>query len=190
VNFSFSATYLALWLFVAFQGLLILALLLKLEKLRQLIERGSSLPIGTNAPDFASVDQAGQQTSLATLRDGGILLFLSADCPSCKGLIHSIASLGSLSLRTIAVCLGEKESCADLSRHLGSSIPVIFDQSGKIATAYGASVFPRAVIVDDKKKVRGYGYPRNVDDLEAAFRDSFENCETRISEPSLVSNPE
>jgi peroxiredoxin len=176
VNFGFSSTYIALWVFVAFQGLLIVALLLKLESLRQLVERGASIPIGSRAPGFTGVDQFDKQTGLETF-DGraGIVLFVAPECSLCKALLTSIESQGHKSLpHTIMVCRGEKDPCWGVATRLSRTIPLIIDQSGEIAAAYGASTFPRAIVLDGEKKIRGYSYPKNIDDLRQAFEDSLE----------------
>lgn len=68
MGFSFLSTYIALWTAVVLQGVLILAVLQRLEKLRQLMERGRSpketLPIGTSAPQFSATDWSGRPASL------------------------------------------------------------------------------------------------------------------------------
>jgi len=117
VNFGFFSTYIALWLLVAFQGLLIVALLTKLESLRRLVERGASIPIGSRAPEFAGLDQFDKQTGLQAF-DGraGIILFVSPECSLCKGLLASIESPGHQSLpHTLMVCRGEKDACESVA---------------------------------------------------------------------------
>lgn len=117
IGLGFSVTYIALWVVMLLQGLLILALLQRLEKLRQLIERGGSLgtrlPVGSSAPGFSGTDWFGKQTSLTDL-DGraGVVLFLSPSCSVCKGLAESIGSFADDLPPIIAFCLGEREACA------------------------------------------------------------------------------
>jgi AhpC/TSA family len=171
VNFGFSSTYIALWIVVVFQGLLIVALLHKLEKVRLLIERGTALPIGSDAPAFSGVDQAGRLIGLQDLAGGGVILFLSPDCPLCKGLVNSISTLGKKLPRLIAICRGEGKPCSDIAMLLESQ--VILDEAGEIAASYGTTVFPRAVMLDSNKKIRGYSFPKTIDDLSKAFNESL-----------------
>jgi hypothetical protein len=177
VSFAFAPAYIALWAFVLFQGILILGLLIKLENLRQLIERGgTSLPIGSRAPEFLGVDQAGEPVGLEDVA-GGIVLFLSPDCSACNALVDSIASASGNLPRTVVVCRGEEEACAGLSVRLRQSVQVIVDRSGQITSAYGTSSFPRAVVVDSKKTIRRYGHPRTSDDLKEALEESLAETE-------------
>jgi hypothetical protein len=61
MNFGFSASYVALWALVGFQGLLVLVVLRQLAELRQLVDQGTLptedwLPVGSQAPEFAGQD--------------------------------------------------------------------------------------------------------------------------------------
>lgn len=179
---------------MAFQGLMIIALLLKLEAVRQLVERGASIPIGSPAPDFAGTDQFDEQTGLSKFDGrGGIVLFVAPDCSLCKNLLASIDSSAAKVLpHWIVVCRGDKYPCGGVAERLGRSVSLIIDQSGSVAAAYGAASFPRAVIVDGQKKVRGYSHPRTVDDLRRAFDESLSEPETRMAAEDLSltsSNP-
>jgi len=186
VNFGFYSTYVALWVLVIFQGFLIIALLQRLEKIRHLIERGSSLPIGSSAPEFSGVDQFDRETGLGSLDyRGGIILFLSPECPACMALADSLGPLAGELPPTIAVCQGEREACAALSKHFGPSVQVLNDQSGETAGLYGASGFPRAVVVDGKRKIRGYSFPRTVDDLKRVFSESLVEVATVDAVPHV-----
>jgi cytochrome oxidase Cu insertion factor (SCO1/SenC/PrrC family) len=123
MGFSFSATYIAVWVAVVLQGVLILALLQRLEKLRQIMERGRSpsekLPIGSSAPQFSAIDWSGKQASLQDFAgEEGILLFLSPTCYVCKDFVDSIASAKDELPPVIAFCVGEQEGCGAFSKRL------------------------------------------------------------------------
>jgi peroxiredoxin len=178
VSFGFSATYIALWAMVILQGLLILALLQRLEKLRELLERGSfakdRLPLGSNAPEFFGTSQFGRQTGLRSLDGrGGVILFLSPDCPLCNTLAGSIGALVNELAPTIAVCRGVAEACAVFSKQLGNAVEFLADPSGETAALYGVSAFPTAVIIDGSRKIRGYGHPKGVEELKRTFAESL-----------------
>jgi hypothetical protein len=180
MSFGFFPTYVALWIFVAFQGLMIIALLLKLENLRQLVERGASAPIGSRAPEFAGLNQFDQQTGLSIFDGlGGILLFLAPGCPLCERLLGSIdSSQGKELPKTLVLCRGDKDKCADVAKRLRRDVSMIVDQTGSVASSYGATAFPRAVIVDGDKKIRAYSYPRTADDLKRAFQGDLSESDT------------
>ncbi len=178
MRFGFPATYIALWAMVIFQGLLILALLQRLEKLRELIERGSfakdRLPIGSSAPEFFGTNQFGQQTGLGSLDGrGGVILFLSPDCSLCNALVGSIGALVNELPPIVAVCRGVAEACTAFSGQLGNAVQFLSDPSGETAALYGASAFPTAVVIDGSRKIRGYGHPKAVDDLKRTFAESL-----------------
>jgi hypothetical protein len=180
MNFGLFATHIALWIVVAFQGLMIVALLLKLEKLQQLVERGASAPIGSLAPEFTGRSQFDQETSLSMFDGrGGILLFLAPGCSLCERLLGSIDTSQDMGLpKMLVVCRGDKDRCAGVVKRLGRDVAMIVDHTGTIASTYGATVFPRAVIVDGHKKIRGYSYPRTADDLRRAFQDDLSESDT------------
>ena len=178
MSFGFSSTYIVLWAMVILQGLLILALLQRLEKLRDLIERGSfakdRLPIGSIAPEFFGTNRFGQRTGLGSLDDrGGVILFLSPDCSLCNALVGSIGALVNELPPTIAVCRGVSELCTAFSTQLGNAVQFLSDPSGETAALYGASAFPTAVVIDGSRRIRGYGHPKGVEDLRRTFAESL-----------------
>lgn len=187
MKLGFYSTYVALWTFVAFQGLLIVALLQRLDKLRRLAERGSSLPIGSRAPEFFGVDQLDQQTGLESLYDrAGIILFLSPECPACKALADSLRTLSVELPPTLTICQGQRAACADLSEILGSSVKLIVDESGETARLYGVSGFPRGVVIDRNRRIRGYSYPRTIDELKRSFEESLAESGTEVEMPQVL----
>src|SRR5918996_1614498 len=70
MNFTFSATYAALWVIVLFQAVLVLALLRQLVELRRVVDHvdlpaTGPLPVGDAAPQFESLDsRTGRAMSL------------------------------------------------------------------------------------------------------------------------------
>lgn len=195
MTFGFSATYIALWAMVIFQGLLILALLQQLEKLRELLERGSfakdRLPVGSSAPEFFGTDQFGQQCGVKHL-DGraGVILFVSPDCSLCNALVGAIGALVNELPPTIAVCRGGSEACKGFSTQLGPTVLFLCDPSGETAALYGASAFPTVVVIDASRKIRGYGHPKALEDLKRTFAESLtERGEVlTVSELSVTSS--
>lgn len=173
MSFSFFTSYIAIWVLVLFQGLLVIALLRQLAELRRLVEMGGfqedRLPAGSPAPRFAGLDvRSGQQVSSYSLNGrGGVLLFLSPDCTVCKGLADSLRPPALNDLPpVIAFCQGGERACERFIKRLGPGVSLLFDVAGETAARYHVSGSPTAVVVDEKQRVRGYGNPQDVEDLK------------------------
>jgi hypothetical protein len=194
VIFSFSASYIALWAVVLFQGLLVLALLQQLANLRRVVAQGGlaedRLPDGSQAPEFANVDKRlGRQLGVRTLDgSGGIILFLSSECSVCKGLVDRIGRFAPDDLPPIITfCQGREQGCARFGERLGTRIRLILDGAEKTGARYRISRFPTAVVVDGGRKIRGYGYPRDIREVKNLWaRSRGEASNGRVSGSSLV----
>ena len=173
MRFSFFATYLAVWILVLLQGLLILALLRQLAELRRQVElRGmpsdDRLPIDSLAPEFTGADiGSGRQVGSHSLSaHGGVILFLSPECGLCKELASGLQQPAINGLPPIiALCQGGAQPCAYFVEILSGKVHLILDEVEKVAARYHVSGFPTAVIVDNQQKIRGYGHPEKVEDL-------------------------
>jgi hypothetical protein len=179
MRFGFAPTYVALWVAVICQGLLILAVLQRVEMLRRLIERGGiadRLPLGSSAPDISKPDSSREQAGLESLDGkGGLVLFLSADCAVCKVLVEAVSCLSDDLPPMIISCRGDSEGCTAFSARLGPAFRVHADPSGEAAFRYGVSVFPTAVVVGANRIIRSYSHPKNVGELKKAFLDGLAN---------------
>jgi hypothetical protein len=172
VSFSFSASYAALWGLAIFQGLLILALLRQLAELRRLIEqRGlpseGGLQVGTPAPEFEGIGFGSTRpVSLGDLNgQGGVILFLSA-CEVCIRLVDSLRQSSTIDLPPIvAFCQGGEVPCARIAKGLPPGVHVLLKSAEETAMRYGISSVPTAVVVDEKRAIRGYGHPEGIEDL-------------------------
>ncbi len=202
MSLTFSASYLALWALALFQGLLILALLRQLAELRRLIEqRGLPsedwLPVGSGAPKFAGVDsRSSRSISLHNLDGrGAILLFLSG-CEACKGLAASLRRSATDGLPpVVAFCVGGKQPCGPVVKRFDLEVPVLLESAEETAAQYRVSSFPTAVIVDEKRRIRGYGHPENIEELRYLLAHSLETPlgdrgPDRKPEPVLASGRE
>jgi hypothetical protein len=173
MSVGFSSSYIALWALAIFQGLVVLAILQRLEKVQLLASKReiseNRLPIGSQAPEFASVKHPNTNRELG-VRDlaerGGMLLFLSSDCPTCKALVDRLVRFAQDSLPPIiALCQGREQSCDRFSKRLEGIVPLVVDGAADTAARYGASGFPTAVVVDRELKIRGYGHPKDVREI-------------------------
>jgi len=172
VNFSFSASYIALWVLVVFQGFVLLALLQQIEKLRRVAASGrlfeDQLPQGRRAPEFANIDrQSGRQFGTRSLEgSGGVLLFLSSDCLVCKRLAEDLGRRATDDLPAIVVfCVGRERGCARFENRLGT-YKFVLDGAAKTAARYRVSSFPTAIVLDGQLKISRYGHPKDVTEIK------------------------
>ncbi len=192
---GFFSGYMALWALVLFQGLLLVPVLRHISELRKIIAGGGVsdedwLPIGTPAPNFVRVDaNSGEPvTTRDFLRAGGVILFLSSDCSVCKSLAASFQYSPPEGLPTvIALCRGERQSCTTaLNWRTGFSF--ISEGVEEIAAQYRVSGFPTAVVIDNVLKVRGYGYPRDAEDIKRLFNNRLADTSPEESAMQLASS--
>ncbi len=178
MNFSFSASYVALWALAVFQGLVVLAVLRQLAELHRFMERGALpgedwLPVGSRAPEFTGQHIHSGDFVSSRLFDGqgAVILFLSPGCTACKALVESVqSSAGNESpFITAAICNGESRPCEGFRARLGVHIPLLLDPANEIGARYGISGFPTAVVVDKEQKIRAYGHPQSAKDLKWLF---------------------
>jgi hypothetical protein len=170
---SLFASYIAIWLLVLFQGLIIIALLRELAELRPLAKRGATrdeeLAVGSVAPHFASTDRStGRKLDIYSVNEqGGVLLFVSPTCRVCRRLVGNLQLPVMQALPSIFVwCEGGDQACAEYARQLPSEIHFLMDGAEATAARYHVSAFPTAVVVDRNHIVRGYAHPKNVEDLK------------------------
>jgi hypothetical protein len=171
---TFTATYIALWVLVAMQCLLILALVKQFAELKRLLDKGGlpgpqRLPAGTPAPEFEGADlRSGRLISSADWNGrGGLILFLSPECTLCRRLASGLEHLEQDALsRLVVLCQGDERGCQEFSRQIGAAVAVLFDRSPGAAARYRVSGSPTAVLLDEALRVRGYGHPNGVEDLK------------------------
>jgi AhpC/TSA family len=180
VTFSFSATYLALWVIAVLQALVTLVILQQLGRVRELAEKGKirleHLPIGSTAPDFMAVDERSgvQIDSRRFDEQEAVLLFLAADCQTCQSLVASFGEVRLERFSTIvAFCRGDHQDCAELVAHLSPLVKVVHDETGGTADRYGVSGYPTAVIVTKEGKIGAYTQPSDREDLITAISAYF-----------------
>lgn len=172
MGFPFVASYIAVWILVIFQGLLILALLKQLAEVKQLARLGGvssadPLAAGTPAPDFEGVDlrSAKRLTKQMFAGQGGLLLFLSPECGSCVEVADGLrgSELSEL-LPILTFCQGEEAPCAAFINRLGPEIYTLrghFDD-GSVAKNYHVDGAPTAVVINPDLTIGGYGHPLSV----------------------------
>jgi hypothetical protein len=173
VNFSFSTSYIALWVLVIFQSFVLLALLQQIEKLRRVAVSGrlfeDHLPQGSRAPEFANIGRPSvHRFGTRSLEgSGGVLLFLSSDCLACKGLVNNLGQSATDDLPPIVVfCVGRERGCARFENRLITQCKFVVDGAAKTAARYRISNFPTAVVLDRELKISRYGHIKDVAEIK------------------------
>jgi len=182
MTLSLLASYLAMWILVLLQSLLLVAVLRQLGELRSLADRkdlrsndGSML--GSSAPKFSGHEaRSGDALSSNIFSEsGGIVLFLSSECATCRQLVETLKPPLIKQLPPIiAVCQGEYRAAARLGIKLDAAVRVLLKDADETAARYKVSSFPTAVIVDREQVVKGYGHPKNVDELSELVAGSLD----------------
>lgn len=175
----FHVSYIAVWVLVLFQGFLALALLRRLEELRELMKQAwggaaeedsqeeDFLPKGSRAPEFAGVDaRSGKSIGIRNLDRGGALLFLSRECRLCRGLAESLRQYplnGPPSI--IAICSGGEDAAAFFGKRLSDDIYLMSEGAEEMAKLYHVSSYPALVVIGPRRIIHGYGHPNDVESL-------------------------
>jgi len=174
MNFGFYSSYVALWIWVIFQGLLTLAIfrqVLELEKRETHatgMSGGKSL-VGARAPKFSGTDfRSGQPLNLNVFNgQGGVILFLAARCSVCRNLSRSLRDGVLESLPPIvAICTGDTKGVAKLGKRLAPQIPLLVDEREDATAVYKISGYPTAVVLDAERRIRAHDGISSPEDLK------------------------
>ena len=201
MNFGFSASYIALWVIVAFQALVIVGLLRQLAELGNKVKSGNLLgedwlPAGTLAPAFSgSALGSGRRIDRNIFEGrGGMILFVSSLCPVCKDLAAGIQQADHDSLpQMVAFCIGRESSCARFLKRIGDQVPLLLEKADETASRYHVSGFPTVVIMDGEKRILSYGHPQDVNELQHLWDQSLgrwspQKAQCELSEGFVTSN--
>ncbi|SRR5712692_4845756 len=173
MSFGFYSSYVALWIFVIFQGLLTLAIfrqVLELEKRSGKWEgaTGGESLVGAKAPKFSGADfHSGQSLNVNVFNGrGGVILFLNAHCSVCRHVSRSLqAALLENLPPIVAVCTGDKKGAVKLGKRLGPQIPLLLDGAEDAASLYKISSYPTAVVLDSEHRIRAHTGISSAEDL-------------------------
>jgi hypothetical protein len=159
---AFGASYAALWLLAAFQGIVIIAMSRTLVDLRALVERVEPGPLkrlrpGMAAPPFETTEARSKRPlGLHTFAGRrGVVLFVSSRCGACERLVASLATLPD-GLTTLIVAAHDE---GVLSR-LPPGVQCAVEGVSEIAERYRVSEYPSAVVVDEDGLVVEIAHPR------------------------------
>lgn len=177
-------SYVALWVLVAFQGLLLLGVVRAISQLSKSASRiggaparlGAGRPLpgaltGRPVPRFTAVDTAGQLLDSSTY-DGQrrLMVFVAPSCPLCEALIAELEALGAEHQATVVLaCVARAEPCRQFSERHGFTRPLLVDGEAALAGLFGISMTPTAVLVEPDDVVGWYRYLGGSDDPSQAF---------------------
>lgn len=174
MSLPFYLSYVALWILVAFQSLVLLGLVRAVYRLqRGPYEAGQELR-GKRAPSFRAVDLS--DSTVDSSRFAGelrALLFVSPDCSSCS---VTLDELEALKLKTndnvVVVCRAGRDECLALAEEHVLSVPVLVDEDREISRLYQVAGSPTAVLIGENDRILTVGHPMRGDDLAQLFEES------------------
>jgi len=169
----FYISYVALWLVVAFQSLVLLGLVRTVYRLQvphapdSAAAPGGRL-VGQQAPHFTAVDASGNAFEYEPpAGHDSALLFVTPDCASCTATLAEVAALrDKVNGNLIIVCRAGSEEC-DRLRHTYDldNVPVLVDQAQGISALFDVHGSPTAVLVGASGLIESYGQPMSADEL-------------------------
>jgi peroxiredoxin len=174
MNFGFYSSYIALWIWAIFQGLLTLAIFRQVQELEKRsgnweTKAGGETLVGARAPKFSGADfHSGQSIDLNHFNgQGGVILFLSAHCSMCRRLSKNLHAVPVESLPPIvAICTGDTKEAAKIAKRLGPQIPLVVEGATHAASVYRVSGYPTAVVLDRERRVRAHSGINSTEDLQ------------------------
>jgi hypothetical protein len=164
MTLPFLASYVALWILVVFQALVLMGLVIALQRIQRRVFAAPGgrrdLLRGTPVPGF-SVRELSGRTLTADDLVGQLtaLLFVSANCSSCHTALEDMTGLRHKALgNVIVVVSGTEMEARDLATtyELGR---VIADVDSELVDKFNIARTPLAVLVDRSGHIQSYGEP-------------------------------
>ncbi len=172
-------SYIALWAVVLAQGGIIFILLRQLGVIYLGSAQGvagDGLSVGSNAPDFAVTNVAGEPVTLASFAGRPLLLvFGSPTCEPCKGLIPDLNVFSAERRDELGVLFLSHGDAGATRRFVDDytiDVPVAHHPDDSIANAYKARVTPFAFLIDSEGVIRAKGLANNREHLEMLERNA------------------
>lgn len=163
----FVVSYIALWILVVLQALILLGLTRSFYDLRQ--GSGSNAAYsGRPVPKFSVVDLQGRPVSSESISGkAAALLFVSPNCPSCMVTLAELEPLRHDTKRgLVVVCNGTDDECNKVASDYSLTMPVVADTGGDLMKRLGVSGTPMAVRISAQGLIESYGEPARGEDLE------------------------
>jgi peroxiredoxin len=169
----FAVSYVALWVLVVLQALILLGLTRAFAEMRGGRAEKPSMQ-GRPVPTFSAMDLAGNEVSTTSIAGRPVvLLFVSPTCASCRVTLAELRGIASDSTRDlIVVCAGGEDDCRMLATDYQLTRPVVVDANGELKLQFGISGTPMAVRISATGTIESYGEPVRGEDLEALLATS------------------
>jgi peroxiredoxin len=157
-------SYVALWLLVAVNSLVLLGVVQAVYRLRQAspgpVETiDESGMIGQRLPIFDVVTIDGRRIHSEQFEGHKtVLLFVAPGCAKCREALDDrtlFTSRGEL----IVICQGNKRECEQLSIQHSLRVPVALDSERKVGALLRVPTTPTAVLVNQTGRITSFGYP-------------------------------
>jgi methylamine dehydrogenase accessory protein MauD len=171
------AAYLALWLLLIVESLLLVAVVRQVGRLHSYWARnetGAGLPLGSIAPVLVGNDVFGRSMPLAF---GGaqktLIFFLSPGCSSCQVALKLVSMLNPLEDVRFVLVFGAGEIKVKLfvttftSEESLKDIPVLTDPDRVLTRHYQVAAVPYAVLVDEDGEIGATGLGMAENDIKA-----------------------
>lgn len=165
----FVLTYVALWVLVVLQTLILIGVIRALYELRQEYQAAEPPSLqGHRVPNFSAVDLSGHGVSTASLAgEPAALLFVSPNCPSCMVSLAELKALVTDATRgLVVICHAGDDDCRRLAANYRLTVPVVADEDGELMRLFGISGTPMAVRISAHGVIESYGEPARGEDLE------------------------
>lgn len=170
---AFYISYIALWVVVLFQTLLLLGLV---RRQTTLIPDSppAEIPVfdyelaGQKIPSFSGVDTSGARVDQSMIfGERAALLFVSPSCLTCGATLDDIEALRmKAGGRVIVVCQSSSEECRELIASYGLDQPVVVDLDRSISERFRVQGTPMAVLIAEDGRIEAGGHPLRGADLE------------------------
>lgn len=165
---SFLLGYGMLWLIVLAQGILVLALLGRLNEHDR--PRRSRMPEGllpgTTVPPFVAKDLVSGRTTTATSFVGQrfVVVFVTPECSTCRQIARNIHRVTD-SWQVLLCCCAPSALCRGrLNPPAHDRIVFASDPDNEVAGSFDVTQFPTIVAVDAQGSVLTYMHPRSISD--------------------------
>lgn len=165
-NPAFTLSYVALWLIVLFQTVLLIGIVRFVTRTSSGGPAAHSPP--RTAPDFRVTDADGRALTNHDLhgRTTG-LVFVSSGCSACTVTFDELRALSHRAKENVVlVCQGEEQECLDIRSRYGTEVRMIVDPTGDLARLFGVDGVPVAVMVGDDGRILSTGEPLRGEDAE------------------------
>lgn len=163
----FVISYVALWVLVVLQTLILLGLTRAFAEMRGGGAEQPSLK-GRPVPKFSGTDLFGNEVSTTSIAGRpAVFLFVSPTCASCRVTLAEFRGVSSDASRDLfVVCAGGVDDCRQLAADYQLTRPVVVDHSGELKLQFGISGTPMAVRISPTGIIESYGEPVRGEELE------------------------